>query len=413
MATSPIAQYIVTDTTGDAYFETGFRRVVLELVNIVVIAIYLFYYKINLKTTGIYVKLFYLLLAYWNYIHLFNILFSLDAQRSLIFYLISVFGPSLMALQILNDERIKFDWKVIRNLFFNFAIYAYSIGLVFLVYRIAKEGFWSPESRGGGCIYFANFGIMLMGLIVPMLFSPIKVKGDAVWQDKAFSIGILLHQVAAVSRFGMIFYLLLLFGLRGNSLQNILKMIGGLIVGAVVLYYVVLFSSGLDMIDFITFRFMGYEGNMAARTQNDERFRIWQETIGHYIEHPQYWITGVGLSNYRLADEQHLTYSNAHNILINILFERGVLGFIGFLSFILLGVAAAKRTALIYANDLLKSHLTRCLKIGFLFFAFTAFFYDDLRNAAGQHTGLMGYFFFIWLALLIKPTLDKTINTAS
>lgn len=405
MAVSPNVQYIIYNTIGENSFTTTYRRLSLEFINIILMIVFILYNKVLPHKSGFYVKLFFAILVLWNILHSLNILVAIDLNRSLIFYLISVLGPSIFFYLILYSKDISLKEYSLTNTIFLFSLFFYSIGLVFIGYRILKFGsFLDIGFRTAGGLYLSNYAINIMALLAPLAFlthpnGPLKFKIGKL----LFSVYLIINQVFAVSRLGMVIYLIFFLKLRVTSINSLVKTTIGLLLILFGVYYYFLNYIGLDMLVFIQDRFMGDSGSIAERSGNDERFRIWKETINHLLIDPKLILSGIGISNYRLADPEVLLYSNSHNLFLNVLFERGITIFFILLSQIIFLVFFCKKLLKMSVEfSEYHKYFIRALVYGLLLFLIIEFFYNDLFSASGQQTGLLGYMFYFSIAILLK-----------
>ena len=406
MGLSPTAQYLVYEGTGDNYFTTTYQRLILEFINIFLLLFYIGYHKINLQKIGKN-NILICILFFWNILHFSNILTSIDINRSIIFYLISVLGPTVFLYYIVFSNSISLDSARLTRIIYLFSTFFYSLGIIFVVYRAQKFGYYSPEMRRAGSIYMSNFSINLMALFVPLIFISHKEKGLNILLKLIFIVGVVINHVLAVSRLGMVIYLLLYLYLSINSISSFFRSILVLGLLATLSYLIVLEYLDFDMIEFITFRFIGYENSFSENTANDERFRIWGETINHIVNEPLIGLTGIGISNYRIADPDVLKYSNAHNLLLNVFFERGVgllIVLLSIIAYYIYTFESLKKKKRFFVNK--EFYLIKSLGYGGYLFLVIEFFYNDLFTASGQQSGLFAYMFFFNFGILLKYKLS-------
>ncbi|MGC8971485.1 MAG: O-antigen ligase family protein [bacterium] len=74
-------------------------------------------------------------------------------------------------------------------------------------------------------------------------------------------------------------------------------------------------------------------------TSKIERIYIWKSSIKMFLDHP---ITGIGIGtfplvypNYKLPEAHEVSMSFAHNLILNLLVETGILGFLSFFAFVI------------------------------------------------------------------------------
>lgn len=417
MYIAPTAQYLVYKGIGDNFTTTTFQRVSLELINILLLVLFIIRHKIKGKIVNKDLKLFFQILLIWNLLHFVNISTSLNPTKAFIFYLMGVLGPSLFmyVLAFTPSKIISID-KLPKIIFATSVIF-FSFGIFSYLYNIDKVGFFDLAlQRTSGGLYLSNYSVAIMALFFPFALNQnFKIKDKITTILKSiFLFGIITMLLASVSRLGIILYPLYFLFYSIRSVKRLLVVTIILFVIFKGVNYYVDNTFGYDLIEMYSIRFSG--GNTVTSykdiknaTSDDERFRILDAIYEKLKEHPLWLINGVGIGNYieinkleKSSKNDYFKYSNAHNIFVNILIERGIFILFIFVVLILLLIPLYFQAKNLINPYHIDSYILKSAFHGILFCLVINYWYQDLIESSGNQTGLQAYLFFMNIGIIIN-----------
>lgn len=417
MFVSPTAQYLVYDGTGENYFTTTWRRLILEFINIALILGYIIRHRVRINTMSKYINGYYLLLFIWNFLHLFNIVLSLDPTRSMIFYLISVLGPSIFSILIINTDSSILPVGKLPAMVYRFSIFFFSVGILSVLYQVMKVGAYVPIlMRTAGGMYLSNFSIALMSLFFPILLISTQLsKLDRLIKTSTI-LAVIIELLQALSRAGFGLYGLYFLYSRIKTPVNFILSVLIILSSFIVIDAGVKHYTKLSFTDAITHRFTGYGGDATAAALDDERLHLYFFAYDILSRNPTWISFGVGIGNYGLLrdhviteskqNSRSLTFSNAHNLFLNNLIERGIFILLTLLIILSSIVFFGRKVLTYYDKRSTEYKVYKSLLHGFVLFVLIASFNMDLFVSAAYQCGLAAYMLLFTGSLLIKGYLN-------
>lgn len=400
---SILGQYFITDITGAQWFLVTHDKVIFEYIGFSLLIFRFGASQYNksrkeLSNINLYSFIFVLLSAIF-------ILFSINMEASIILVVISVLGPLLLGIEILNN-RNKIKYGELERIFSYWAITFMSLGVILIIWYIMTKGVWSPENRTVGSLYFGNFTIFVITLVFPVF---ILSKNITLKVKYLFFSLIFFNIFFSLSRAGLIiytfFFILIIIHRKKSSIKYILFFL-------ILLLYVSMnvnnfFDFDIDLLQLFETRFYGYEQSVYDQFVSDERFEIWRAIYKEINNEPQRFFYGVGLGNFRESDSRELVYSNAHNLILNMVYERGIFVFSAFVAIIFSFIRfywKQKRT------NIKRYQAMVPFVWGIIMFLTIAMFYEDIRTISGFVTGLPAYLLFFTIFGSLKVSNEVLTN---
>jgi len=417
---SPSVQYLIYPVYGVYFNDTNFRKLSIELFQVFLLAI-LYFIGITKRASikkqiGLLVNFKKLMYA-WAFLNFISVLFAIDFQKSFIFYILSVVAPIVLFNLIIETDILSINTDRLNSFLSKTFVVWTGLGLVSVLYYLIKAGLqYNPLGmRNAGGMYLGNGGMCQMSLFVPLLFLSAKLSPSTALYRKIFAIGVILGLLVSISRTAIAFYILFFVISRSKSIKDFVYLLFA--VGAIVLATstVMSYVADVDIIQIFQDRFFGKTvaegpsdfdtgaGNsqFIAKTSNDERFSIWQDTIQEGFTDLKVFFVGVGLGGFKEGSIKY-EYSNAHNIFVNMFFERGffnVILFIGMLIFMIKMMNWVVRNA---GKNESASFFGKTLRYGLFLFLSTAFFANDLFHADGFQSGNQAMHLFLLFGIIAK-----------
>jgi O-antigen ligase len=140
-------------------------------------------------------------------------------------------------------------------------------------------------------------------------------------------------------------------------------------------------------------RFFGEENSFVSTVESDSRFDLYNIAFNNFKSSPLF---GIGQSNYQLINPMH--YSNAHNLFINMLIERGLVNFAFFIILLFYLLKYNAKIIKLYPDIGVKK-LFKAVKIGIILMLIYGITGDDLFTASGFTTAILSYFLYFIVAL--------------
>ncbi len=232
---------------------------------------------------------------------------------------------------------------------------------LYIVYLFLRKEKFSRGDAAGFLDYFILGSAMLaFGGIVGYLYK--GVYADTPFMGKngigtILATAIPLVQLKVLSTNRLYYYIFFVFILSGLILSMSVGAWVGLAMGEILLLFLgskrirrsivilvlftvisfIIFSIhsilvGNNLLSFFHTRLDPYSASKV------ERIYIWKASIKMFLDHP---ITGIGIGtfplvypSYKLPEAREFSMSFAHNLLLNLLVETGIFGFLSFLAFI-------------------------------------------------------------------------------
>lgn len=415
MSVSPNVQYLLVDTTGVYFHDTTFERMILEIINVIILVGYILYNKIHLRSFHNN-KFLWLVLALYIVFHVPNIILAYDIEKSFIIFMISVVGPSLLFYIIVNDRETSLLSTFKKDIYI-FITGFLMLGIVSITYYILKKGGYNPLlMRTAGGMYMTNFSIALLSLFLPFVFLNDKAanRKTKLFQSISF-IGIVLLLSASISRLGLLSYSLYFFYCKMRSVKSFLVsifVVAGLIF--IIVNEVEKYTE-INMIEAFQYRLAQKDETALENAKDDERLRLYSVVYRTIRNTPHLLFTGVGIANFSVSqdflvlqekDKSLFNYSNAHSILFNMLFERGIVIVFFFWLFI---YSTLKRRKFVNKDK----YAFKAFYHGVVLFLVITFFYMDLFVVSANHNGLAGYFLFISLGFITRIKNSRNLNLST
>ena len=396
LISEPIFQKLVDDSLkGETFNVFGFDRV---KTNLVIIATNIFI-LLNAKKNDLNLKLKASLFQFsiiTIFFHIINVILSENIQNSLIVATVAILGPLMYFNVILAIPKEKFiDTTMMLKIIYVVNILFLLIGLVYYNNTLSKgESSNLDIIRTGGGLWLSNIATQILAVFFPFIFSKTNFKHANLLKIITALLYVVLL-IISMSRTGLIVYFLMLVVIFWNSR----KKLGYVFLGLIIFNLTVFISAEIFKIDVVklyTERFLE-QGDAVSTTTSDSRFEIWEESIDILSGHE---IAGTGISSF--TDINKSGFSNAHNIFINILVERGIIGLVLFLFFIFFVFSVCNQTQKIFKNDEPEIEFVHFFRIGMLGFLSVGLTGNDMFVNSGFINGWATYFILFLLAILLK-----------
>jgi O-antigen ligase len=312
---------------------------------------------------------------------------SVRPLESTYLVIIGVLGPFLLFHSILLAS--KNHW-----LRLNYALWGMTagsvayvvIGGVFRYMKAIETGSVDlVELRGYGGIYGGNSVDQVLALLIPLGFaSSLPLMSGTNLSRRIYAIATMIWISLSLSRTG---YAILAFGFLATLLIAPGRKF--LVLGTVVLalsgYWWMgglLTEVGWD----VQARYAGASGSILETSLRDQRFDTWREAFAIFWERPLF---GVGIGNFMEFSSEG--FSNAHNLFLNTLAERGSIG-LGILCYLLWSyfwLAFKADRSMVTSQH---RTLGRLLALGVGLFVISSTTGDDLVQAKGFTSAVKAYY---------------------
>ncbi len=401
----PIFQKLLDDSLkGDTFSVFGFDRV---QTNLIIIATNIFI-LLNAKKSDLGLKLksglFQFSMITISF-HIINVILSENIQNSIVVATVAILGPILYFYVLLSIPKDKFvDTTMILKIIYVANILFLLIGLLYYNNTLSKDESSSSDIiRTGGGLWLSNIATQILAIFFPYIFSKTNFKNSSLLKFLTALLYVVLL-IISMSRTGLIVYFIMLIVIFWNSKRKLGYVILGLVIfNATVFVSTQIFK--LDVVKLYTERFLE-QGDAVSTTTSDSRFEIWQECTEIIKGHE---ILGTGISSF--VDINSNKFSNAHNIFINILVERGIVGFVLFLFFVIFIFSVISQSIKIFQKSEAEIEFANYFRIGFLGFISIGLTGNDMFINSGFVNGWATYFILFLLAVLLKKTSNYKINS--
>lgn len=391
----PFFQKILDPTFFGKTFDVyGFARVQTNLIMIVFLVFANLFSKFHKIIDFKKIFLFSIFLLFF---HILNSILSINVQTSVIISAVSILGPLIFFVLILKIPSEFFENK--GNIVFIIHCFIcilllLGLGMYFNNKSIAVDG---EFQRSGGLIWMSNVTTQIVVPFFPFIFFKQNFKYKKFLRPLAIIlIAILL--VVSMSRTALVVYSLLLLLIIGKS-KNTFRNIFYISIVVSILLLMLNFIFNINVFDSFAARFF-MDGGAIETISQDERFTVYKQSINSISQHP---FLGVGIGNFNLINERG--YTNSHNIFLNILVERGVLGFILLLNFMIYYINLNSK---IRTFDKSKNEIFRLFLIGFLAYFAIGMTGNDLFISSGFINGWGTYILLFFLAFQIHSAQNIT-----
>ncbi len=253
------------------------------------------------------------------FLNLISALSSLVPERSVIFFFVSVVGPSVLFYLI--AAKTSPTVKMLDSLVFSLLLSDLFVIMVGFTFRWLKFGETGSTDliryRNLGGMYGAGAVDMQMSLILPLVFlRDLGLSKKTKIAHGVFRLVSVLWIAFALSRTSYF-----VFGVAAASSMLLLRQkVGVRFLAAVILGALVsgIFFAFPTLGETVVQRFGG-AFSVSDQFASDLRPKIWAFAIPLFIQHP---VVGIGLGNYTLFDPVH--FSTPHDLYLGLLVEAGV-----------------------------------------------------------------------------------------
>ncbi|WP_445755979.1 O-antigen ligase family protein [Polaribacter sp.] len=378
---------------GASFSVFGFDRV---KTNLVIIFFYVFillarhkqfYLKNKMSALNKYIFIFIIF-------HVFNVLFSENIGNSLAITIVAIIGPTLFFYVLLGmPDTVFFNMQNLLKIIYGSVIIFIMIGLVMYNYTSQKTELITDAliNRTGGGLWLSNISTQILAIFFPFAFSKVKFK----YSNKIKLIVIILFLILLVfslSRTGLIVYFIMLLLIIRKSK----KKISFIILGFPFIISLISFAKyiyNFDLIEMFSNRFVK-EGDTLETISKDTRFSIYEESF-EIVKGNEF--IGTGISTFNKLNINN--FSNAHNIFINILVERGIIGVI---LIIILFYFIFKLKEINLENFSENNEFIKLTKIGILGFLLIGMTGNDLFVNSGFINGWSFYLILFVIGVNLK-----------
>jgi O-antigen ligase len=198
-----------------------------------------------------------------------------------------------------------------------------------------------------------------------------------------------------MSRTALLVYGIMMFLIFMKSNKKYIFIIAGLSMFFLVTT-VVKQKFDIDIIELYSARFFG-DGQALETVEDDGRVKIYKESFEILQRNV---ISGSGISTF--SELNTSGFSNAHNIFINVLVERGIIGLLLLLIFIYYIFSINKRALRSFIGHKEEYEFLRLLKIGLIGFFIIGLTGNDLFINSGFINGWATYLLMFLLAIQLK-----------
>lgn len=392
----PVFQKLLDSSLFGATFNVfGFDRIKSNLIIIVSYVLILLYSKKNnfpQKNTQSINKYIFIVLFF----HAFNILFSNNVTNSLVITIVSIVGPVLFFYILLyTPSKVFFDNQALLKNVYVSVIAFLCIGLVMYNNSVGKEEFTGEGIiRTGGGLWLSNISTQILAFFFPLIFSKIKFRFSNILRPILIILFIIL-MIISMSRTALIVYTIMLIFVFYKMKRNFIFVI----VGLAFLKLVVNFSSqilNVDVVGSYSQRFTK-DTDVLKTLENDSRFEVYSESFDILKGNE---ILGTGISSFKELNTNN--FSNAHNIFINVLVERGFVGLILLLLLIFYFFSLNNKGIKLFENYQQERELLKLIRIGAIGFFLIGLSGNDLFVNSGFVNGWATYILVFLLAIQIK-----------
>lgn len=393
---SPFMQYIVYPefTIPGQYYDLNYKRLSVELINTIILFFFAatnVFTKVNRKVrlnNHLTIFIFFVIFL-WIVFNTVSLINAIDLERSIPSYIISVIQPFLL-LFVFNN------WALYANLTSEKLILAISayisinilitlIGLIFNFNRLDENGVSLSFFQQQIGVFRGNAGINMLAFFVPFIFNfELKYSKSTNLLFNISRLLLLILILMTASRTGFFIFLIALivrmftFLRRKPSLIVRIMSFGALFITIILLIFP-------DWGDFLLNRTLYKLGNtIDSSLERDMRLVLWSFAMD-LVPHNPLW--GIGLSNFQTIAPYGL--SNAHNLYLNILTERGILALTSFLLMIFIFFRINLKIQK-FVVDLKMRLIIKDLSLGFLLYLVMSFTMEDLIVVGGLIHAIIG-----------------------
>lgn len=392
----PVFQKLSDPTLyGKTYNVFGFDRVKTNLAIICIMGLTLFvkskssFSAERWRGIGIFIFIVF-------FFHLINIVYSDNVTNSLVIGIVSILGPAIfyVLLMRLPTELFRDNAKLLLVMFGATLIFL-AIGV--LMYRNTIKNAIVLDllyNRTAGGLWLSNISTQILALLFPFIFSNINFRFSKIM--KVFLLGgFVVLLVASISRTALVVYSIMVLLVFKNHSKKYLF----IFLGVIVLIGVFIFANnvlGIDLYELYAGRFDS-NFSFAQTIEEDTRLRLYAESAGLFIENP---FIGSGISTF--SELNRSGFSNAHNMFINILVERGAIGLTLVLFFLRYWYKTNKKgRKSISDKQTADYNFFRLANIGFIGFVLIGLTGNDLFVNSGFVNGWATYILLFLLAVQV------------
>lgn len=271
---------------------------------------------------------YYILLIWYFVVSVLSIVFSIFSNGlnvGQLYYVVIFLTFSMLGIGIGVKE------KYYINMLYKMVVLYFTINTCIYFFRLLQYGFDFSRVRGGITIYGGNSAHLIF------LFTLFLLKQHEEMKQKYYLIlGIsVINAVMFVSKGAIVitlFWIVLdIIYHRESEIFSKKNVIVGILV-VISLFFVCSYKT--DFLSYIIGRFIGWTKSYQLSGHiMGERGLIFEFSVDFLRENPIYLFFGIGPTNYKLINPW--SYSNSHNLLLDVLVDTGVLGFLFFSSIVL------------------------------------------------------------------------------
>jgi len=328
--------------------------------------------------------------------HMLNISLSNNFGNSLVIGIVSILGPALFYVLLLRlpSDLFRDNSKLILIIFVSTLLF---LGIGVMMYRNTIKGAIVLDllyNRTAGGLWLSNISTQILALFFPFIFTNVKFRFSNILKLLLLG-GFVILLVVSISRTALVVYsimILLVFRKHSKKYQFI-------ILGVLILAGVYVFADSVLDINIYELYAGRFDTNFSfTRTiEEDTRLKIYAESAELFVKDP---IVGSGISTF--SDLNRNGFSNAHNMFINILVERGFIGLTLVLIFLYYWSKINKLGRKLITDRTSEDYnFFRLAKIGFLGFLLIGLTGNDLFVNSGFVNGWATYILLFLLAIQV------------
>tara|TARA_B100000927_G_scaffold285579_1_gene275857 strand:+ start:497 stop:1834 length:1338 start_codon:yes stop_codon:yes gene_type:complete len=392
---SPLMQYVIFPEykTFEGYRSVSFDRVMFEYVNTLILLFATNIFKTIKSKTGVFNR-FRVLIFLWIIFNFLSVLNSINFDRSLNAFVIAILNPILFA-RLFNNKLIIHNSLNFLILFFCILI-SFNLGVKYLsiIFNISR-GVSESFLIGYGAVEFGNLrgnsATNYLSFFLPLFLFNLKYLSNKNLKKLFNVVKILLIFVflTSGSRTGyLIIGLFIIYSFTAKKISR--KQVFGLTFLLSISLTAFTYFNETSFSNFISERFTTKGSTVIDSATNDERLILWNETIEEFRENNY---RGCGISNYFLIFKK---YGNAHNLYINLMFERGILVFVLFVFITLFSIYICRKNIKLSIYKPVKLFFS-CLLVGLIFYLIASFTGQSFLSISQTVHGFPSFVFTIFI----------------
>ena len=381
---------------GDSYNVFGFDRLKTNLIMIISFIIISMFNPNRIKLP---IKYFWKINRFIVVVcvfHIFNVLFSANIYNSIALTIVGIIGPIIFFYIILSLPRHFFhqNHNLTRTILVS-SIGFLTIGLFMYLHSIGKNiNLNTNILRTGGLLWLSNISTQVLAFFFPFIFYPLKTKNSFLIRITAIVLFLVLI-VVSMSRTALAVYSIMIFTILLKQKNRFQFIFLGVTIIMMALYLTEIWFE-INIVELYSNRFFR-TGDTMQTIQDDARLKIYLESL-EIIEGRE--MMGTGISTF--GDLNKMGWSNAHNIFINILVERGLIGLILFVGFIIFYFKNIVKEYKNLNQNNAESLFIYLIGVGLLGFILIGMTGNDLFLNSGFITGWPMYISLFLLAIVLK-----------